>query len=141
MRKLIFLAAVLFAGGGWWRLSHREPPDITEDHARELADDALLDFCQMEAAAQAVCPYFIFQEVRAPADARFRWAFRYLDTHTETWKQVVVAVSAKGELSTEYTTPTPDPALQVVPAPPPFGTGDAAPAAETPGPSEARPVP
>lgn len=111
MKGVLALFLLGLGAAAAWKHARRQPPDISESHARQLADDALLDFCQMEGPVGAVCPYFVFTATQAPTDVRFRWAFPYLDTHAEPWKRVVISVGPQGETSTVYTNPPVDPAL------------------------------
>lgn len=111
MKSILALCLVALGAAAAWRYAHRAPPDISEARAKQLADEALLDFCQMEGPVGAVCPYFVSKGTQAPTDDRFRWAFPFLDTHAEPWKHVVISVGLKGEISTSYTNPPVDPAL------------------------------
>lgn len=113
MKALLALSAAVLIGLGAWTLLRREPPSISEEQARSVAESALLEFCQSENfeenAPKNLFTEFVFQGQKPPADARFNWTFHWLNKTGDPWKQVAVSVGKTGEMSLEFITLPPNP--------------------------------
>ncbi|MBI4678362.1 MAG: hypothetical protein HY748_12350 [Elusimicrobia bacterium] len=101
-KKLIVAIVAASAAGAGWVLTHREPPDITEEQAKAIAEIKLLGFCSAGEIENAILPNFTLKGREPSTDARFRWAFHYLNEHTDPWQKVVVNVGKKGDSALEY---------------------------------------
>ena len=105
MKYLVIVVSIAVAAGfGWWTTRPKVVADISAEKAKAIAETAITEFCGME---NADCGEFFLQGEAPPADARFRWGFRY-QTYAPPIRRVVVSVSGKGEKSISFSLPSPE---------------------------------
>ncbi|MFH2205139.1 MAG: hypothetical protein ABIJ96_18670 [Elusimicrobiota bacterium] len=99
MNKLLVLLVLAAAGGGvYWLFSGSEPPDITDERAKEIAEGAIYDFAQEESGDFVD---FIAQGEQPPKDEKYKWAFHFKNTKHRPCLEVIILVTGKGEKDIE----------------------------------------
>ena len=105
MKATLLVLILVGAGVYWYTRPPGELADISESKAKEIADEAMIDFCAGEASE---CGVYGYKGTAAPTDARFTWAFVWVSQFIDPPRKWTVMVGKKGDHSLESQVLSPD---------------------------------